>query len=71
MRGKERDELVTGIPVFQRFLSERNRAPGVEATPGTVFSIATSAGEEALNIFVDDLVCDLSTMKAWLSALDV
>ncbi len=64
MRGKERDELVTGNPVFQRFLSEKDRAPGVEATPGTVFLVATSAGEVGVNISADDLICDLSTYES-------
>ena len=64
MRGKERDELVTGDTVFQRFLSEKDRAPGVKATPGTVFLVATSAGEVGVNISADDLVCDLSTYES-------
>ncbi len=64
MRGKERDELVTGDPVFQRFLSEKDRAPGVEAASGTVFLVATSAGEVGVNISADDLVCDLSTYES-------
>ncbi len=64
MRGKERDELVTGNPVFQRFLSEKDRAQGVEAIPGTVFLVATSAGEVGINISADDLVCDLSTYES-------
>lgn len=64
MRGKERDELVTGNRVFQRFLSARDRAPGVEATPGTVFLVATSAGEVGVNISADDIICDLSTFES-------
>jgi CRISPR-associated endonuclease/helicase Cas3 len=64
MRGKERDELVTRNPVFQRFLSEKDCAPGIEATPGTVFLVATSAGEVGVNISADDLVCDLSTYES-------
>lgn len=64
MRGKERDELVTGNPVFQRFLSEKDRTSGVEVAPGTVFLVATSAGEVGINISADDLVCDLSTYES-------
>lgn len=64
MRGKERDELVTSNPVFQRFHPERDRAPGVEATSGTVFLVSTSAGEVGVNISADDLVCDLSTYES-------
>ena len=64
MRGKERDELVTGDPVFQRFLPNKDLAPSIEATPGTVFLVATSAGEVGINISADDLVCDLSTYES-------
>lgn len=64
MRGKERDDLVTRDPVFQRFLSEKDRFPGVEVPPGTVFLVATSAGEVGVNISADDLICDLSTYES-------
>ena len=64
MRGKERDELVSGNSVFQRFLPERDRASGVKPTSGTVFLVATSAGEVGINISADDLVCDLSTYES-------
>lgn len=68
MRGKERDELVSGnrapARVFQRFLSEKDRVPGVEPTSGTVFLVATSAGEVGVNISADDLICDLSTYES-------
>ena len=64
MRGKERDELVTGNAVFQRFLPPKDRALGIEPTPGTVFLVATSAGEVGVNISADDLVCDLSTYES-------
>jgi CRISPR-associated endonuclease/helicase Cas3 len=64
MRGKERDELVTGDPVFQRFLPDKDRAPGIEPTADTVFLVATSAGEVGVNISADDLVCDLSTYES-------
>ena len=64
MRGKERDELVTGNPIFQRFLSKKDHAPNIEFTPGTVFLVATSAGEVGINISADDLICDLSTYES-------
>lgn len=64
MRGKERDELVSHNAVFQRFLPERDRARGVTPTPGTVFLVATSAGEVGVNLSADDLVCDLSTYES-------
>ncbi|HEY4245262.1 MAG TPA: type I-U CRISPR-associated helicase/endonuclease Cas3 [Lacunisphaera sp.] len=60
MRGKERDELVSKNPVFQRFLPEANRTAGVR----TVYLIATSAGEVGVNLSADDLVCDLSTYES-------
>ncbi len=64
MRGKERDELVSQNAVFQRFLPEKDRAVDVTPTPGTVFLVATSAGEVGVNISADDLVCDLSTYES-------
>lgn len=63
MRGKERDELVKN-PVFQRFLPESSRIDDVEVARGTVFLVATSAGEVGVNISADDLVCDLSTFES-------
>lgn len=60
MRGKERDELVTK-PVFKRFLPESKHD---EPAHGTVFLVATSAGEVGVNISADDLVCDLSTYES-------
>lgn len=63
MRGKERDELVSTNPVFQRFLPEKDRAKNTEIT-GTVYLVATSAGEVGVNISADDLICDLSTYES-------
>jgi CRISPR-associated endonuclease/helicase Cas3 len=45
MRGQERDDLVDKNPVFQRFLTPKDRAKNVEPASGTVFLVATSAGE--------------------------
>ncbi|MGD9417390.1 MAG: type I-G CRISPR-associated helicase/endonuclease Cas3g [Verrucomicrobiota bacterium JB025] len=64
MRGNERDELATHDPVFQRFLPENDRAEGVAPTTGTVFLVATSAGEVGVNISADDLVCDLTSYES-------
>lgn len=64
MRGKERDELVSKNCVFQRFLPEKDLADGVTPATGTVFLIATSAGEVGVNISADDLICDLSTYES-------
>lgn len=62
MRGKERDELAQKNPQFLRFLSPSSRS---ENSPppgeGTVYLVATSAGEVGVNISADDLICDLST----------
>jgi CRISPR-associated endonuclease/helicase Cas3 len=63
MRGKERDELVNN-PIFQRFLPESARANGVAPADGSVFLVATSAGEVGINISADDLICDLSTYES-------
>lgn len=60
MRGKERDELVLH-PLFQRFLPVKDDQKIAE---GTVFLVATSAGEVGVNISADDLVCDLSTFES-------
>lgn len=64
MRGKERDGLVAENPVFQRFLPGSIRAPGVTPTIGTVYLVATSAGEVGVNLSADDLLCDLSTYES-------
>ena len=60
MRGRERDELVAK-PVFQRFLPGGKKNGGDE---GTVWLIATSAGEVGVNISADDLICDVSTYES-------
>jgi CRISPR-associated endonuclease/helicase Cas3 len=64
MRGKERDALVYENPVFQRFLPEKDRAKNIESPTGTVFLVATSAGEVGVNLSADDMVCDLSTYES-------
>lgn len=61
LRGKERDALVTGDAVFQRFLPPQNRASDIAPATGIVYLVATSAGEVGVNFSADDLVCDLST----------
>ncbi len=65
MRGKERDELAQKNPQFLRFLSPSSR-PENSPPPGegTVYLIATSAGEVGVNISADDLICDLSTYES-------
>ncbi len=60
MRGKERDELIEE-PIFKRFLSKNK--PNI-SKDGTVFLVATSAGENGVNISTSDLICDLSTFES-------
>lgn len=61
MRGAERDELVKN-PAFARFLPR----PGsnVELPGGTVFLVATSAGEVGIDLSADHLVTDLPPFDA-------
>ena len=64
MRGKERDEL-TERPEFLRFLPESSRpAAAPEPATGTVYLVATSAGEVGVNLSADELICDLSTFES-------
>lgn len=63
MRGKERDALVND-PVFQRFQPERDRLNRAGLATGTVYLVATSAGEVGVNISADDLICDLTTFES-------
>ena len=64
MRGKERDELVSANAVFQRFRPEKDRSAGITPATGTVYLVATSAGEVGVNISAADLVCDLSAYES-------
>ncbi len=61
MRGAERDELVKN-PVFARFLSRTS--DGVRLQEGTVFLVATSAGEVGIDLSADHLVTDLPPFDA-------
>ncbi|HUA67145.1 MAG TPA: type I-U CRISPR-associated helicase/endonuclease Cas3 [Candidatus Saccharimonadales bacterium] len=65
MRGKERDELAEHNPKFLRFLQPSSLSENSpRQTEGTVYLIATSAGEVGVNISADDLICDLSTYES-------
>lgn len=65
MRGKERDDLAQENPKFLRFLPPSSRPENSPPSPaGTVYLIATSAGEVGVNISADDLICDLSTYES-------
>ncbi len=69
LRGYERDRLIYH-PTFQRFLPPSSRAKISEPIPtGTVFLIATSAGEVGVNLSADDLLCDLSTFESMAQRL--
>jgi CRISPR-associated endonuclease/helicase Cas3 len=69
LRGLERDRLVEH-PVFQRFLQPSNRVPISDSIlTGTVYLVATSAGEVGVNLSADDLVCDLSTFESMAQRL--
>lgn len=61
MRGAERDDLVKH-PVFVRFLPR----PDLDVKPqdGTVFLVATSAGEVGIDLSADHLVTDLPPFDA-------
>jgi CRISPR-associated endonuclease/helicase Cas3 len=61
MRGAERDELVKN-PVFARFLPQPR--DGVKLQAGSVFLVATSAGEVGIDLSADHLVTDLPPFDA-------
>lgn len=61
MRGAERDELVKN-PVFARFLPRPG--DGVRPQDGTVFLVATSAGEVGIDLSADHVVTDLPPFDA-------
>jgi len=61
MRGAERDELVED-PVFARFLPRPHK--NVKLRDGTVFLVATSAGEVGIDLSADHLVTDLPPFDA-------
>ncbi len=64
MRGKERDALVKDS-TFLRFLPPSSQ-PATAPAPlsGTVYLVATSAGEVGVNLSADELICDLSTFES-------
>lgn len=66
MRGAERDELVKD-PVFARFLPRPDN--GVKLRDGTVFLVATSAGEVGIDLSGDHLVTDLPPFDAFAQRL--
>ncbi|HVX91209.1 MAG TPA: type I-U CRISPR-associated helicase/endonuclease Cas3 [Candidatus Paceibacterota bacterium] len=61
MRGRERDDLVRN-PIFARFLPKTPK--DVELQDGTVYLVATSAGEVGIDISADHMVSDLPPFDA-------
>lgn len=61
LRGAERDGFVNH-PVFARFLPRPD--PGVRLQDGTVYLVATSAGEVGIDLSADHLVTDLPPFDA-------
>lgn len=69
LRSLERDRLIYD-PTFQRFLPVTSRVPiSKPISTGTVYLVATSAGEVGVNLSADDLVCDLSTFESMAQRL--
>lgn len=66
MRGAERDELLED-PVFARFLPRPRES--VHLQQGTVFLVATSAGEVGIDLSADHLVTDLPPFDALVQRL--
>lgn len=65
MRGKERDELAQTNAKFLLYLPASSLPENAPTpTEGTVYLVATSAGEVGVNISADDLICDLSTFES-------
>jgi CRISPR-associated endonuclease/helicase Cas3 len=69
LRSLERDRLIYD-PTFQRFLPASSRVSiSKPISTGTVYLVATSAGEVGVNLSADDLVCDLSTFESMAQRL--
>lgn len=66
VRGAERDSLVNNS-VFARFLPRPSE--GVAVQEGTVFLVATSAGEVGIDLSADHLVTDLPPFDAFVQRL--
>jgi CRISPR-associated endonuclease/helicase Cas3 len=61
MRGAERDQLVLD-PIFARFLPRP--AAGILLQEGSVFLVATSAGEVGIDLSADHMVTDLAPIDS-------
>lgn len=66
IRGLERDQFVSGNPVFRRFAADSS---DVDPAPGTVCLVCTSAGEVGVNMSADHMVCDLTPFDSMAQRL--
>ncbi len=55
---------IEDVEDFPAVVVESNRSDSVTPTSGTVYLVATSAGEVGVNISADHLCCDLSTFES-------
>lgn len=69
LRGYERDRLAECDEVFARFQQPSDRTEGLTPTEGTVYLVATSAGEVGVNITADHMVCDLTPIDSMAQRL--
>jgi CRISPR-associated endonuclease/helicase Cas3 len=63
LRGHEKERLVSGDRVFRAFLDHNSKAQG------SMFLIATSAGEVGVDIDADHMICDLTTLDSIIQRL--
>lgn len=63
MRGYERDQLVSGDPVYGYLLNPETQPSA------TVYLVSTSAGEVGIDIDADHMVCDLTTLDSMVQRL--
>ncbi len=68
MRGEEREQLVKTNAVFRRFMPGES-PEAIEPQEGTVYLVATSAGEVGVNLSADHMVCDLTTFESMAQRL--
>ncbi len=63
IRGRERDRLVNGDPVYTQMLDP-------DARPDeTVYLVSTSAGEVGIDLDADHMVCDVTTLDSMIQRL--
>ena len=67
MRGLERDEMTRRDPIFARFLP--NPDPGTKPAAGTVYLVATSAGEVGVDLSADHACMDVVPFERMIQRL--